>query len=61
MVYGACAAHVLLLLHTTAGDLQLVPAALSQHTPVANVVQNDPLGVAVAIGVAVAVGVGVGT
>ena len=51
--------QVLLLLHTTAGDLQLMPSALVQHTPVANVEQSAT-GVAVGVVVGVAVGVVVG-
>jgi hypothetical protein len=52
-----------LLVHTTAGALQLVPFALSQHTPVAKVVQTCPAGDGVAVGelvgVALAAGVAV--
>jgi hypothetical protein len=49
-----------LLVHTTGGDLQLVPFPLSQQTPVAKVVQACPTGVAVGVGVPVAVVVPVG-
>jgi hypothetical protein len=60
MLYGARPLHPALVVHTTSGVAQLVPAVLSQQIPVANVVHCVPLGVALTVGVAAAVEVGDG-